>query len=105
MLCKSYFLIYSFLLSTGFPIKYVLKITENIAIGRTMYIGTPNPAGIYPNIIVNIPINKEYHIWVLTCSIWLQPAPIEDNIVVSDIGEQWSPKIAPVSTALVLTIT
>ena len=29
---------------------------------------------------------------------------MEDRIVVSEIGEQWSPKIAPVNTALVETI-
>ena len=37
--------------------------------------------------------------------MWLHPAPIEESIVVSDIGEQWSPKIAPVNTALVQTTT
>ena len=37
--------------------------------------------------------------------MWLQLVPIEDKIVVSEIGEQWSPKIAPVNTPLVHTIT
>ena len=36
--------------------------------------------------------------------MWLQLVPIEDKIVVSEIGEQWSPKIAPVNTPLVHTI-
>lgn len=36
--------------------------------------------------------------------MWLQPEPILDRIVVSEIGEQWSPKIAPVNTPLVHTI-
>ncbi len=29
----------------------------------------------------------------------LQLAPVDDKIVVSDIGEQWSPKTAPANTA------
>ena len=74
-------------------------------IGNTIYIGSPNPAGIYPNSIVIAATNNAYHICVLTWSIWLHPAPIDESIVVSDIGEQWSPNIAPVNTALVLTIT
>ena len=70
-----------------------------------MKILNPNPAGIYPNNTVTIPTNTAYHIWVLTCSIWSHPAPVEESIVVSEIGEQWSPNIAPVNTADVLTIT
>ena len=35
---------------------------------------------------------------VLTWSIWLEPAAIEEIIVVSEIGEQWSPKIPPPKT-------
>ena len=38
---------------------------------------------------------------MFTWAIWLQPDPMEDIIVVSEIGEQWSPKIAPVNTALI----
>ena len=37
--------------------------------------------------------------------MWLQLVPMDDRIVVSEIGEQWSPKIAPVNTPLVHTIT
>ena len=36
--------------------------------------------------------------------MWLQLVPIDERIVVSEIGEQWSPKIAPVNTPLVATI-
>ena len=34
-----------------------------------------------------------------TWSIWLQPAPVEESIVVSDIGEQWSPNTEPANVA------
>ena len=40
-----------------------------------------------------------YGICVRTCSICGQPVAVDDNIVVSEIGEQWSPQIAPSSTA------
>ena len=36
--------------------------------------------------------------------MWLQLVPMDERIVVSEIGEQWSPKIAPVNTPLVQTI-
>ena len=32
---------------------------------------------------------------VLTCSTWLHLAPADANIVVSEIGETWSPNTAP----------
>ena len=51
--------------------------------GSTMKILNPKPAGIYPNNTVTIPTNTAYHIWVLTCSIWSHPAPVEESIVVS----------------------
>lgn len=38
---------------------------------------------------------KEYGIWVETWEMWSQPEPAEDKIVVSEIGEQWSPKTEP----------
>lgn len=50
-------------------------------------------------------IIRKYIPSLITSIICLQPAPIEESIVVSEIGEQWSPNIAPVKTALVLTIT
>ena len=31
--------------------------------------------------------------------MWLQPEAVEDNIVVSEIGEQWSPHTEPDNTA------
>ena len=71
------------------------------AIGKTIYTGIPSPAGIYPNSIVIEATNNEYQICVLTWSMWLHPAPIDDIIVVSDIGEQWSPNIAPVKVSIV----
>lgn len=40
------------------------------------------------------PHNKAYGIWVFTCSITGILAIIEDRIVESEIGEQWSPKTA-----------
>ena len=40
-----------------------------------------------------------------TCSIWLQPAPVEDKIVVSEIGEQWSPNTEPARVAARATLT
>ena len=33
--------------------------------------------------------------WVVTWSMWSQPAPKEESTVVSDTGEQWSPKQPP----------
>src|SRR5690554_75005 len=35
----------------------------------------------------------------MTWSMWWHEAPVEDNMVVSDMGEQWSPKTAPAITA------
>ena len=40
-----------------------------------------------------------YGSWVVTWVITLQPAPVELRIVVSEIGEAWSPATAPASTA------
>ena len=36
-----------------------------------------------------------YGSWVLTWFMWLHCAPALDMMVVSDIGEQWSPHTAP----------
>jgi len=30
--------------------------------------------------------------------MWLQPAPVDERIVVSEMGEQWSPKMTPANT-------
>ena len=89
-------------MSTGFPTILTNTTITIIDSGSTIHNGIPNPAGIYPNNTVIAATNNAYGSWVLTWSIWSHPAPIDDKIVVSDIGEQWSPNIAPVSTALVL---
>ena len=44
------------------------------------------------------PTVNAYGICVLTCSIWLHELAIELSIVVSEIGEQWSPNTAPAKT-------
>ena len=44
--------------------------------------------------------DSAYGSCVDTWSMWLQRAPVEDRIVVSEIGEQWSPNTAPARTAL-----
>jgi hypothetical protein len=31
--------------------------------------------------------------------MWLQAAPVDERIVVSEIGEQWSPKTEPARVA------
>ena len=40
-----------------------------------------------------------------TCSICEQPAPADDKIVVSEIGEQWSPNTEPAKVAAKDTTT
>ena len=56
------------------------------------------PATIYP--ITETPATVQaYGICVDTWSIWLHLAPVEDNIIVSDIGEQWSPNTEPDNVA------
>jgi hypothetical protein len=40
-----------------------------------------------------------YGSWVDTWFRWLHWAPAEDMIVVSDMGEQWSPQTAPAMQA------
>ena len=42
-----------------------------------------------------------YGNWVLTWSIWSQADAIEETMVVSEIGEQWSPKTLPLKTAAI----
>ena len=42
---------------------------------------------------------RAYGICVDTWSIWLQDAPVDERIVVSEIGEQWSPKTEPARVA------
>ncbi len=38
---------------------------------------------------------KAYGNWVVTWSRWSHCAPADDMMVVSDMGEQWSPQTAP----------
>ena len=51
------------------------------------------------------PINEQtatkeaYGICVVTWSMWLHLAAVEERIVVSDIGEQWSPNTEPANVA------
>src|SRR5699024_623779 len=47
------------------------------------------------------PAVTAYGSWVFTWSTWSQEDPAEDSTVVSEIGEQWSPKIPPLKTAAV----
>ena len=42
---------------------------------------------------------QAYSICVYTCSKWCDPVQAADIIVVSDIGETWSPDTAPESSA------
>ena len=79
----------------------------NISIPPTNTISALNHAAIIlrkipPNIK---PINAHaatktaYGICVATCSRCGQLAPVDDKIVVSEIGEAWSPNTAPPITA------
>ena len=45
-----------------------------------------------------------YCIWVCTWLMWFDCAPELDMMVVSEIGEIWSPQTAPASTADTATI-
>ena len=60
--------------------------------------GTPNPLGILQKIILTPPTKKAYGNCVFTWLRWSQPEARDDNIVVSDIGEQWSPHTDPHNT-------
>ena len=41
---------------------------------------------------------------VVTCDRWLQDAPADAMIVVSEIGEQWSPYTAPAMHAAIIGV-
>ena len=60
--------------------------------------GKPKLEAKLPNIIDTKPVVKAYGIWVFTWFMWLQFVAIELSIVVSEIGEQWSPKTEPHKT-------
>ena len=66
--------------------------------GRRIQSDTPYPMGRVPNKIVTAPTVSAYGIWVRTWEMWLQAQDCELSIVVSEIGEQWSPNTAPANT-------
>lgn len=57
-----------------------------------------HPPTKYPTPQAKATVNA-YGICVVTCSIWSQSAPVEERMVVSDIGEQWSPNTLPPKVA------
>lgn len=65
---------------------------------REMKIFCTNPATIKLMKEITATVTA-YGIWVETWLIWLHWAPAEDIIVVSEIGEQWSPQTAPARQA------
>ena len=66
--------------------------------GKVIQNGIPKAAGIIPNKIATAPTVNAYGICVRTWLIWLQELANELKIVVSEMGEQWSPKTAPANT-------
>ena len=60
---------------------------------------TPNPAGRVPNSMLTAPALNAYGNWVATWAAWSQPVPVLERTVVSEMGEQWSPQVAPDKTA------
>ena len=48
--------------------------------------------------------DSAYGSWVRTWSTWSAAEAMEERIVVSEMGEQWSPKTAPESTAPMVAI-
>jgi hypothetical protein len=42
---------------------------------------------------------------VSTWLMWLHMAPVEDMMVLSEIGEQWSPQTAPVANDIPMLFT
>lgn len=55
------------------------------------------PSTIYPAPEMAAAV-RAYGNCVNTWSMWLHPAPVDERIVVSEIGEQWSPNTAPANT-------
>lgn len=62
--------------------------------------GKPNAAKKL-QVMLTIPTIKAYGSCVRTWSIWLQPDASELNMVVSDMGEQWSPRTEALSTTAI----
>lgn len=65
---------------------------------RVMKILVVNPATTNPA-KEHSAASMAYGIWVVTWSIWLYRAAVDDNMVVSDIGEQWSPNMESAKVA------
>jgi len=79
--------------------KMKANATNRIATTARAAIVLPvNPRIRNPTAEIAADINA-YGNCVITWSIWLDPAPVDERIVVSEIGEQWSPKTAPAKTA------
>ena len=76
------------------------RATTNVANAakKPIHIEPVIPRTKYPTADTPAAINA-YGSCVNTWSIWCDPAPVELRIVVSEIGEQWSPNTAPASTA------
>ncbi len=51
-----------------------------------------------------IPTVMAYGSWVFTCCMWSQQALVDDWMVVSEIGEQWSPNRPPLTTAPIVRV-
>ena len=86
----------------GFPKNLIIKYRAAKPNGKRIHDETPNDAGIVPITIATMPVVKAYGNWVRTCSMWGHELAKELKIVVSDIGEQWSPSTDPVKTAAVI---
>ena len=69
-----------------------------MATKKAAHEGNPRAAGNTPNNKATEPTVRAYGICVLTCCRWSQPLERELMMVVSEIGEQWSPMTAPAIT-------
>ena len=85
----------------GLPNIQILAIHITVpSIKHTVH-DTPNPTGIEQHSKDMRPDTIAYGNCVRTCSAWSHPVPTLDSTVVSEIGEQWSPQVAPLRTAAV----
>ena len=81
-----------------FPIKRIINPKTAKANRKATHDGNPSAVGNTPTNSATEPTVKAYGIWVLTCCRWSQPLDRELMMVVSEIGEQWSPMTAPAIT-------
>lgn len=99
---------YAFELFCFFP-KIIFKI-KSVAIiinteqPRTINTFCTNPEMIYPTILTPATVSA-YGSCVETWLTWSHCAPVDAIIVVSEIGEQWSPHTAPARQADMHMIT